>query len=148
VTLAILAAILNLIPYLGSFLAMIPSLLVAAMTSPQMILWVLVVFAIEQTIEQRVVSPLVVGSKMDMHPVTTLLVLLGAGGLYGLPGVLFGIPVYAIIKIIWVRIWHWFVSTSSLYEEQAQLPTPATAPAAAPADKPTSPAPQPPADKK
>ncbi|MFT9040984.1 AI-2E family transporter [Schleiferilactobacillus harbinensis] len=148
VTLAILAAILNLIPYLGSFLAMIPSLLVAAMTSPQMILWVLVVFAIEQTIEQRVVSPLVVGSKMDMHPVTTLLVLLGAGGLYGLPGVLFGIPVYAIIKIIWVRIWHWFVSTSSLYEEQAQLPTPATAPAAAPADKPTPPAPEPPADKK
>ncbi|MCI1892644.1 MAG: AI-2E family transporter [Schleiferilactobacillus harbinensis] len=139
VTLAILAAILNLIPYLGSFLAMVPSVLVAAMTSPQMIFWVLVVFMVEQTIEQRVVSPLVVGSKMDMHPVTTLMVLLGAGGLYGLPGVLFGIPVYAIIKIIWIRLWHWFTSTSSLYETQTSLPAPAPVVKASPkADEPAA----------
>lgn len=133
-TLALLAGLLNLIPYLGSFLAMIPSVLVAAMTSPQMILWVLIVFAVEQTVEQRVVSPLVVGSKMDMHPVTTLLVLLGAGGLYGLPGVLFGIPVYAIFKIIWIRIWHWFIQSSPLYAEPAQLPLPPDTSSSAAAD--------------
>jgi len=41
-----------------------------------MIWSVIIVFAIEQTIETRVVSPLVVGNKMNMHPVTTIFVLL------------------------------------------------------------------------
>lgn len=63
ITLGILAGFLNLIPYLGSFLAMIPVIFIAIVTSPFMLVKVIIVFAIEQTIEGRIVSPLVLGNQ-------------------------------------------------------------------------------------
>lgn len=119
-TLGVLAGFLNLIPYLGSFLAIIPALIIAAFTNSLMVVKVLVVFAIEQTIESRLVSPLIVGSKMDMHPVTTLLILLAAGKMFGLLGVLLGIPVYAVLKILFMRFFEWFKVVSGLYEKNEE----------------------------
>ncbi|KRM20646.1 AI-2E family transporter [Latilactobacillus graminis] len=115
-TLGILAGILNLIPYLGSFLALVPSVIIAAFVSPLMLVKVLIVFAIEQTLEGRLISPLVLGSKMAMYPVTTIIVLLASGKLFGLIGVILGIPGYAIIKILISHGFEWFKSVSGLYE--------------------------------
>lgn len=116
-TLGILAGILNLIPYLGSFLAMVPSVIIAAFISPLLLIKVLIVFAVEQTLEGRLVSPLVLGSKMAMYPVTTIIVLLASGKLFGLAGVILGIPVYAIIKILISHLFEWFKSVSGLYKQ-------------------------------
>ncbi|MGR3741501.1 AI-2E family transporter [Companilactobacillus sp. DQM5] len=114
--LAIMAALLNLIPYVGTPLAIIPSLIIALFT-PGMLIKVVIVFIIEQTLETRVVSPLVLGNKMQMHPVTTIIVLLGAGSLFGVLGVLLGIPAYAVLKIIFVKIFKWIKENSNLYKE-------------------------------
>lgn len=118
--LAIIAAVLNLIPYIGTPLALLPSLVIAIFT-PGMLLKVIIVFIIEQTIETRVVSPLVLGNKMEMHPVTTIIVLLAAGSLFGVMGVLLGIPVYAILKIIFAKAFDWFKRRSNLYEESPEV---------------------------
>ena len=58
--LAILAGFMNLIPYFGTPLALIPVFVIAIMTSGSMLIKVLVVFLIEQAIETRILSPLVV----------------------------------------------------------------------------------------
>lgn len=73
VTLGISAGILNLIPYLGSFLAMLPALVLGLVAGPEMFIKVLIVFAVEQTIEGRFVSPLVLGSQLNIHPITIYL---------------------------------------------------------------------------
>lgn len=102
-TLGVAAGFLNLIPYLGSFLAMVPSIVIGAFVSPMMLVKVLIVFVIEQTIEGRFVSPLVLGSNLDIHPVTILVVLLASGQMFGLIGVIFGIPVYAVLKVLFIH---------------------------------------------
>ncbi|APU71868.1 AI-2E family transporter [Companilactobacillus crustorum] len=119
--LGIVAGILNLIPYIGSTLALIPSLVIAAFIAPSMVLKVLLVFVIEQTVETRVISPIIVGNKMQMHPVTTILVLLVSAGMYGLVGMIAGIPIFAILKIICTRFFNWFKRNSSWYSEQELL---------------------------
>ena len=116
--LGIVAGILNLIPYVGSALALIPSLVIAAFIAPSMVIKVLIVFAVEQTIETRVISPIIVGNKMQMHPVTTILVLLVSAGLYGLVGMIAGITIFAILKIICTRIFNWFKRNSSWYDDE------------------------------
>jgi predicted PurR-regulated permease PerM len=63
------------------------------------------------------VSPLVLGSKMAMYPVTTIIVLLASGKLFGLAGVILGIPVYAIIKILVSHLFDWFRTVSGLYND-------------------------------
>lgn len=115
--LAIAAGLLNMIPYFGTFIAIIPVLIIAIMNSPLMLIKVLIVFAIEQTIEGRVISPLVMGSKMNMNPVTTILLLIGASSVAGLWGVIFAIPVYAVVKIIVTRVFNYYKQISSLYDE-------------------------------
>lgn len=116
--LGIVAGILNLIPYIGSTLALIPSLVIAAFIAPGMVLKVLIVFAVEQTVETRVISPIIVGNKMQMHPVTTILVLLVSAGMYGLVGMIAGIPIFAILKIIFTRFFNWFKRNSNWYSTE------------------------------
>ena len=117
VTLAVAAGFLNMIPYFGTFIAIIPALILGIMNSPMMLLKVVIVFAIEQTIEGRVISPLVMGNKMDMNPVTTILLLIGASAVSGLWGVIFAIPVYAVIKIIVTRIFKYYQKMSTFYQD-------------------------------
>ncbi|AMV61847.1 Hypothetical protein ADU72_0329 [Pediococcus damnosus] len=115
-TLGIAAGILNLIPYLGSFLAMVPSLVLAAFISPWMVVKVLIVFAIEQTIEGRILSPLILGTNLAIHPVTILIVLLASGRMFGVLGVIFGIPVYAVSKVLLTHLFHWYKKQNGGYE--------------------------------
>ncbi|MBW8008813.1 AI-2E family transporter [Lactobacillus helveticus] len=115
--LAILAGFMNLIPYFGTPLALIPVFVIAIMTSGSMVIKVLVVFLIEQAIETRILSPLVMGNKMEMHPVTTILLLIGASSVWGLWGVFFGIPIYAILKIIVSRVYNYYRIESEIFSE-------------------------------
>lgn len=120
ITLGIAAGFLNLIPYLGSFLAMVPAVFLGIVGGPVLLVKVLVVFVIEQTIEGRLISPLVLGNELSIHPVTILLVLLTSGKLFGLVGVILGIPVYAAAKVIITHIFELYTTVSSLYEEETE----------------------------
>ena len=116
VTLGITAGILNLVPYLGSFLAMIPALVLGLIAGPVMLLKVIIVFIVEQTIEGRFVSPLILGSQLNIHPITILFVLLTSGSMFGIWGVLLGIPIYASAKVVISAIFDWYKGVSGLYE--------------------------------
>ena len=118
VALAIMAGFFNLIPFLGFYLALIPALVVAIATGgPIMLLKVIVVFTIEQTIEGRFISPLVLGKSLAIHPITVLFVLLTAGKIWGIWGVLLGIPLYAAVKVIIVHVFEWYRQRSELYPD-------------------------------
>lgn len=116
VTLGVLAGFLNLIPYLGSFLATVPAIVIALVDSPSMLIKVLIVFAIEQTIEGRVIQPQILGSNLEIHPLTIIIVLLSAGKIFGIPGVILGIPGYAVLKVIVVHIFRWYKAYTGLYD--------------------------------
>ena len=116
VTLGITAGILNLVPYLGSFLAMLPALVLGLIAGPVMLLKVIIVFIVEQTIEGRFVSPLILGSQLNIHPITILFVLLTSGSMFGIWGVLLGIPIYASAKVVISAIFDWYKEISGLYE--------------------------------
>ncbi|BCA84886.1 AI-2E family transporter [Enterococcus saigonensis] len=118
VTLGVVAGFLNLIPYLGSFLAMVPAIFLAIVAGPIMLVKVLVVFVIEQTIEGRLISPLVLGNQLSVHPVTILLVLLTSGKLFGVVGVILGIPVYAAAKVLITHLFEWYKDVSQYYHDE------------------------------
>ncbi|HFU4451724.1 TPA: AI-2E family transporter [Streptococcus suis] len=121
ITLGVMAGFLNLIPYLGSFLAMIPAVILGLIAGPVMLIKVLIVFMVEQTIEGRFVTPLIIGSSLSIHPITILFVLLTAGQMYGVLGVLLGIPIYASIKVVVKAIFEWYKTYSGLYEEEGEI---------------------------
>lgn len=123
VTLGIMAGFLNLIPYLGSFLAMVPAVFLGIVGGPVLLVKVLVVFVVEQTLEGRFISPLILGSQLNIHPITILFVLLTSGQLFGLTGVILGIPVYAAVKVLLQAVFTWYTKISGLYDEENKSET-------------------------
>lgn len=100
ITLAILAGILSVVPYLGPTLSIIPAVIIAIVNSPFMLLKLAIVWVIVQFLEGNLISPNIMGRTMKIHPLTIMIVLLVAGNLFGLLGVILGIPGYAILKVI------------------------------------------------
>ena len=121
IVLGIFAGFLNIIPYMGSFIAMVPAVIVAIVDSPLMLAKVLLVFSIEQFIEGRVISPQILGSNLEVHPVTIIFVLLTAGKLFGLTGFILGIPGYAVLKVLFMHIFEWYKEISGLYLDEPEI---------------------------
>ena len=57
------------------------------------------------------------GNKMEIHTVTTILLLIGSSAVWGLWGVIFGIPIYAILKIIILRVYNYYRNVSQVFRE-------------------------------
>lgn len=120
-TLAVIAGFLNIIPFLGSFIAVIPALIIGLITSPAMLIKVIIVMIIEQTIEGRFISPQVLGNSLKIHPVTILFILLGAGKVFGLLGVVIGVPIYAVIKVIVSELYMLYRTSSDAYGPDEEM---------------------------
>ncbi|MDM5337772.1 AI-2E family transporter [Fictibacillus enclensis] len=98
--LTVIAMFTNVIPFLGPIIGVIPALIVAVIDSPFMIVKVLIVMVIAQQIEGNIISPQVMGKKLDIHPLTIISILLVSGSLGGLLGLILAVPVYAVLKVI------------------------------------------------
>ncbi len=97
---AIAAGILSIIPYIGAFLAFFPGLFIAFQDSSFMVVKFVIAWFAVQMLHGDLVVPRVMGDRLKIHPVTILIVLLVMGDLLGLVGVIFGIPIYSMIKLL------------------------------------------------
>lgn len=100
IILALIAAVTSVVPYLGPTIAISPAIIIAIVHSPFMLLKLAIVWVSVQFLEGNFISPNVMGKTMKIHPLTIIIVLLVAGNLFGLVGVILGIPGYAILKVI------------------------------------------------
>lgn len=98
--LASIVSITNIIPYLGPFIGATPAILVALSVSWEMALSVLIVNLIVQVLEGNVISPQIVGKRLHIHPLFIIFSLLIGGELAGIVGLIFAVPVFAILKVI------------------------------------------------
>ncbi|WP_208591424.1 AI-2E family transporter [Gracilibacillus suaedae] len=114
-TLAIVAAVTSVVPYLGPTIAIIPAIIIAIVSSPFMLLKLAIVWIAVQFLEGNFVSPNIMGKTMQVHPLTIILVLLIAGNLFGILGVILGIPGYAIVKVIVAYLFHKFKKRYNKY---------------------------------
>jgi len=96
--------ILNFIPYVGAILAAIPVVIVAFIESPSMAIWSLIIIVVAQQIQDNLISPYVYGKQLDIHPLTTVILLLVGADLWNILGMIIVIPLYMILKIIVRRI--------------------------------------------
>jgi predicted PurR-regulated permease PerM len=97
---ALIVAVTNIIPYVGPFLGGAPAAIIALFDSPTKAILVVVVITIAQQLEGNVLSPLILGKKLDTHPATIIIILLVAGNLAGLLGMILAVPFYAVTKTI------------------------------------------------
>ena len=100
ILLALFMMVTNIIPYVGPFLGAAPAVVVAFIQDPIKVVWVIVVIIVVQQIESNVISPLIQGKSLKVHPLTIIIVLLVAGNLAGIIGMLIAVPFYAVAKTV------------------------------------------------
>lgn len=98
--LALIAAVTSVVPYLGPMIAISPAIIIALITSPIMLLKLSIVWIVVQFIEGHFISPNIMGKTLKIHPLTIIFVLLCAGKIAGIIGIMLGIPGYAVLKVL------------------------------------------------
>ncbi|BAK21641.1 AI-2E family transporter [Melissococcus plutonius] len=98
-TLSMITGFLAIIPYVGPIVAFIPSAIIAIISSLNLFIRLCVVWMIVQSLNGHFISPQVMGKNLVVHPLTIIVILLVMGDLLGIFGLLFGIPMYVLIKI-------------------------------------------------
>ncbi|MDX1640253.1 MAG: AI-2E family transporter, partial [Balneolaceae bacterium] len=97
----IIAAIFNLIPYLGTVIGYgLTFIFVLATQTPGVALAVLVQFFIVQFTENNILTPNITGSYVQINPLVTIFSLIAGGMIWGLPGMFMVIPYLAMMKIV------------------------------------------------
>lgn len=104
--LAVLAAILNMIPYVGMLVATVLCMAITLTTSTQIgdIVWVAVVLTVVQFIDNNFLMPYVVSSKVRINALVSIIGVLIGGALAGVSGMFLSIPGIAIMKAICDRV--------------------------------------------
>ncbi|NHM32263.1 AI-2E family transporter [Neobacillus terrae] len=99
ILLAIFAMLMTIVPFLGPIIGIVPAVLVGLLMNPFMAVKVIIVTIITQQIDGNLITPRVMGKRLDLHPLTVILILLVAGSIYGFIGILISIPLYSVVKV-------------------------------------------------
>jgi predicted PurR-regulated permease PerM len=99
---AVLAFVLNFIPYLGALIGIIATFVVSLLSfdSISHALLMPAAYFLLNTLEGSFITPLILGRFLTLNPVMIFLSLMFWGWIWGIPGALLAVPILATIKII------------------------------------------------
>lgn len=105
--LAIFAGVLNVIPYLGPLIGVIPSLIISFANGGNSgdITWIASIYTAAQVLDTVLITPFVVAKIVDLHPVTVILVIILGSQLMGILGMIICIPVFSALKVTSIALY-------------------------------------------
>ena len=117
ILIGLLAGLASIVPYLGFFVGIIAAAIAAMIQFQDMfyLIYVAIVFGIGQALEGWVLTPLLVGEKIGLHPVAVIFAVLAGGQLFGFVGILLALPVAAVV-MVFLRHLHASYISSQYYE--------------------------------
>jgi len=106
ILLGIIAALLNVIPYIGGVVAVALPMMVAIATKPNgwYAIYVLASYYIIQLIDNHYIIPKIVASKVKINALFAIIIVIAGNALWGIPGMFLSIPILAIVKLIFDHV--------------------------------------------
>ena len=99
--LAVISAVLNLIPYIGMMIATaLPMLIALATVEPSAAIWVLVLYSAVQFVDNNIIVPRIVGARVQLNALVSLVAVMVGGAIWGVPGMFLSLPIAAMLKVI------------------------------------------------
>lgn len=116
------AGLISFVPYVGATSGILMGLVVAWFQYGTLTHLALVggVFGIGQLMESFVLTPILIGDKLGMHPIAVVFALMVGGTLFGFTGVLLALPACAVLMVALRRLYHYYVN-SDFYKGQKPL---------------------------
>lgn len=100
VVLGLIAGVFEILPFIGPFIGLVPAVIVAAIQSPLLGLWTLILFLGIQQIENLLLVPRISGKAVQLHPAVIMVVLVLGSQIAGFWGLLLAVPLTAVARDI------------------------------------------------
>lgn len=97
VLVAVIVGVTNIIPFFGPFIGAVPSALIIFFVSPTQALIFIIFVLLLQQFDGNILGPKIIGSSTGVNGFWIMFAIILGGGLYGFMGMLFGVPVFAVI---------------------------------------------------
>src|SRR6185312_11841538 len=122
----VIFAILNLIPYIGALFGNIIGVLLTLTSSQELspVLTVLIAIAVVQFLDNNILMPKIVGSKVKINALASIVAVIIGGSIGGIPGMFLSLPTVAVMKIIFDRtddLKQWGVLLGDSNSKKSQL---------------------------
>ncbi len=119
-----LAGLASIVPYLGFVVGIVAASVAAVIQYQEFfpLIYVAIVFGIGQAMEGMVLTPLLVGDRIGLHPVAVIFAILAGGQLFGFIGILLALPVAAVV-MVFVRYYHGQYMESEYYHRITENPS-------------------------
>ncbi len=98
-----ICAVTNLIPFFGPFIGAIPSGILILLVDPSKVIWFALFVLILQQCDGNIIKPHLFGETMGLPAIWVLVSIIVGGGLFGIPGMLLGAPVFAVIYLLFAE---------------------------------------------
>jgi predicted PurR-regulated permease PerM len=104
------SGLLSFVPYLGTAVGIFSASLAALLQFQDAVhlIWVLAVFSVGQMLEGMVLTPLLVGDKIGLHPVAVIFAIMAGGQLFGFIGILLALPAASVIMVMLRHAHDWY----------------------------------------
>ena len=114
----LLAGLASIVPYLGFAVGIAAAMIAGVLQFDGLLplVWIACVFLFGQVIESMVLTPVLVGDKIGLHPVAVIFAIMAGGQLFGFIGVILALPVAAVIVVI-LRHIHEIYKDTEFYSE-------------------------------
>ncbi|MBC7765480.1 MAG: AI-2E family transporter [Hyphomonadaceae bacterium] len=119
--LSVIIAVTNLIPYFGAFIGGVPVVLITLFDEPYKALWVAIFITVLQQFDGSVIGPKIIGDSVGLSPFWAVFAILVGGGFFGFMGMLVGVPVVAVVRIILIDLIEMRMEKSQNEGEEACL---------------------------
>ena len=103
--LGIFSGLVSFVPYVGALISVVVPMLLALISDPFTVVWVILAFVIIQQIEGNILQPIVMSRAVDLHPALVVFALLVMGTLFGLVGVFLAVPLVAALQVLVRELW-------------------------------------------
>ena len=97
---SLLVGVTNFIPFFGPFLGAIPSAFIIFIAEPSKTIWFIVIIIVIQQIDGNILKPKIFGESTGLSAMWVVVAITIMGGMFGIIGMLIGVPVFAILYYI------------------------------------------------
>ena len=113
-----MAGLVSFVPYLGFILGVLAASIAILLQTHELmqLMPVFAVFAVGQVLEGMVLTPMLVGDKIGLHPVAVIFAVLAGGQLFGFVGILLALPVAAVLAVLISHV-HQRYKSSTLFDD-------------------------------
>ena len=100
---SVIIGVTNVIPFFGPYLGAIPSIFLILLVDPLQAIYFAIFILVLQQFDGNILGPKILGDSTGLSSFMVIVAILIGGGLFGIPGMIIGVPVFAVLYAAWEK---------------------------------------------